>query len=69
MNWLKKLWHFHSIEYYLIRKGKTTDVYTLLHGWIKEKWRIKEDKQKRLHIMSFCLYTILEYEKATGLWW
>lgn len=40
----KKLWHFHSIEYYLIRKGKTTDAYTLLHGWIKEKWRIKEDK-------------------------
>ena len=38
MNWFKKLWHFHSIAYYPIRKGKTTDSYTLLHGWIKEKY-------------------------------
>ena len=38
MNWQKKLWHFHSIEYYPIRKGKNTDAYTQLHGRIKEKY-------------------------------
>ena len=64
--WINKLWHIHSVEYYLVIK-RTNDWQSQQHGWISNAlcW-VKEACVKRLHALRLHSYDILEMAKQEG---